>query len=238
MNKGNSFIVFSILSILAIGYPCKSLASGTSLLLGSIQFPQSVKSTPNIPIYHKGVKVPCEVDHELKKAMFNIVKNRHCREFHLLIVEEFAFESEENVIKYLKIDTTKKHKLYRLSLERNSTPNSSRGTLTRQAVETKPEYRWNTEEVMVDVEDGRIPDDAIIICFDPSYVATVQGGSSIELPKIILKEDLLTSVGSEENLHDVFASLILSSLDYDMLHTKMSLKTQSYQNKTILALAS
>ncbi len=191
---------------------------------GSIQFPQSLNTTPNIRIYTGGDKIITEIDNEMKKNAFSILADKKQTTFYLLITQRqnLQFELEENTVKYLKIAQTQPYKFYRMELSKN---NDSEDTT------------WNIYEQPIATDTGKIPDGTIIICYDPSYIDTIIGGSSIELPTIVIKPDIVQMIGSEYKLHEASIKQLLASLDLDTIHKNPQQDIQQhYQQKTILVL--
>lgn len=190
------------------------------LFVGSIQFPK-LKSIPNVRIYYRGNKIKSETDQEGKKVTFSLSENKLSTFFYLLITEQIHSETENNTIKYFKIQTNQKYKLFSLEL----------------ITDNKGKSEWRIKEQQIPFKTGRIPDDAIIICYNPAFVEKIVGGTEIELPKIYIKDNIVSLVGSEDKLHDKSIELLLSSLDYDALHStiKQAVK-QDISLKTVVAL--
>ena len=63
----------------------------------------------------------------------------------------------------------------------------------------------------------------------------MRGGNELELPKIYIKEDVLTLAGSDSQLHDQAIQALLSSVDYNALHSSIKQKVrQDLALKTII----
>ena len=85
--------------------------------------------------------------------------------------------------------------------------------------------------------DGRIPDETIIIRYNPDYVQALEGGNNIEFPKIIIKPDILKLVGSEAKLHELSNSWFLAALNTDTIHETAPVRIRvTPQSKTVLAM--
>ena len=59
-----------------------------------------------------------------------------------------------------------------------------------------------------------------VIKYDPKLVGHLEGGSGVELPKIMMASNILELVGSKEKLRDLSDSYILSALDLDTVHAR------------------
>ncbi len=236
--KNRIFLVSGILTLFAITPTFVCLSAPKMLLMGAVQFPATIKKTPHIRIYYQGTKIICESDNEAKKLLFSIAKDRHLKSFYLLITQDFQFESEKiesNTIKYLKVNPNQNYKLYRLTLERDHSSSSTKGALSRQIAKKElPKFKWHIENKCVDPTTGRFPDNTIIVCCNPEFVEELHGGNHVELPKIIIKKDVLSIAGSEEQLHDDATALILASMDYNALHTQVKqMIKHDYETKVV-----
>jgi hypothetical protein len=187
---------------------------------------------PDISIYCSGYKIKCDIDHNSKRIFFSILDDRMQTDFSILVADSIVFETESNTVKYLKINQHKKYKFYTLRLKEivNDDPHN------KEAL-PQSKFVWQIREERLFYANGRIPDATIIICYNPSFIETMRGGNSVEFPTIVIKPDILTVVGSELNLHDSSVQLLLSSLDYNALHsrTKEEIK-QDAALKSILAI--
>ncbi len=92
----------------------------------------------------------------------------------------------------------------------------------QKAKQTATIYTWTIDPMAL--KENKIPDDALIVCYTPQYVERMEGGSSIQLPKIIIKDNVLELAGSESNLIDSSITLLLSSLDTDAIHANVPKK--------------
>lgn len=190
------------------------------VFVGSIQFPK-LKSIPNVRIYYRGNKIKSETDQDGKKVTFSISENKLLTFVYMLITEQIDSETENNTIKYFKIPPHQKYKLFALEL----------------LIDGDDRAQWRIREQQIPFKTRRIPDDTIIICYNPAFIEKITGGTEIELPKIYVKEDIVSLVGSEAILHDKSIEILLSSLDYDALHcnVKQAVK-QNLALKTVVAL--
>ena len=62
----------------------------------------------------------------------------------------------------------------------------------------------------------------------------LEGGSSIQLPRIVIKDNVIELAGSESALADSSIKLLLSSLDTDAIHATITQEVkQDYQHKRV-----
>lgn len=195
----------------------------TTLYVASLQFPSVIKELPDIRAYFAGSKITCEKDKELHRLLFTISTERSLRKMYLLVVENSFFETEENTVKYLKIKPSNQYKLWSLELmhKKNAEALESKvvGGIKLNADEKSP-YFWIIHEENVDPITGQIPDNTLIVTYDPKLIDHLEGGSGVELPKMIIASNILDIVGSEEKLQDLSARYLLSALDSDAVHAR------------------
>ncbi|BDC35102.1 hypothetical protein Noda2021_10600 [Candidatus Dependentiae bacterium Noda2021] len=203
---------------------------------GTIQFPLAVKKVPDVRVYCAGRKICGELDHETKKISFAISDYRQRTFFYLAIAsaKNIGYElavPNSNTIKYLKVDPTQPYKFYAIELvlipeDANTETASKSPTMV---------YKWLIKEIELPTT-GQMPDDTIIVCYDPNYVERLDGGSSFEFPKIVIKPDILSIVGSESTLHQESAKILLSTLDLDTIHASVRQEIKQFPYpKTIVA---
>lgn len=197
-----------------------------TLYVCNMQFPRSIKSIPSVRAYYTGNKITGTVNNENKQVAFNIPSYQKNNALYILITEQINWDAEENTIKYLKTDSHKPYKCYKLIAQQYNSFDKKNNT---------NDY-WHVEEISLE-QDGRIPDNTIIILFNPHLVESLSGGNSVTLPSIILYNDILDRIGTEEQLHINMQELLLSSIDIDSIHKKTEHNVKHhYQLKTVLAL--
>lgn len=232
MVKRHINLVSGIIFALSMSYSGNSLAIKT-FFRGTIQFPQTMSSIPNIRVYSGGYKIKSETTaHGLT---FEVPEEKHRRKFNILITEKVQFQTEAdtNTIQYLKIADGQKYKYYTVVLMKNDDDIHFDAIAdAKNKKKTIPQFEWDIEEHALDLANGRIPDDAIIICFNPSYVDHLEGGNALELPKVVIKKNIIQLAGSEDNLLDASATLMLSSLDTDTIHANIRQEVKNDYQKT------
>lgn len=208
-------------------------ADAHSLLMGTIQFPQTIGTVPTLRIYCAGKIIPCTIDQENKSISFTIPKYAQQQHFNLVITEKvnFGFSSSKyqsspnNTPSFMKLADGQPYLLYSLLL----TPEFSE---TEQAHLT---YRWRVRPDTVS-KDRKVPDDAIVICYPANWVAGVTSANSFELPTIEIKPNLLELTESEQQLRQASAKLMLAALDSDTMHATQAQPTiKQDKNRIIIA---
>jgi len=234
MNKKS--IVFVLFGMFAC-YTVKTQSH--PLFIGTIQFPTTLQTVPGIRIYCCGHKITCETNNETKQLLFSIPEISDSKKIFLLITEALQFEVEENTVKYIKNALRVPYKLYSLELlKREELPDENEQDSIRIHIpESKATtYSWLIQEAQLDNSTRKVPDNTIIICYTPDYIDRLEGGNAMELPRIIVKENILEIAGSEKKLHDSATRLLLSVIDYDTLHKKIEQEVKNdHPNKTIIA---
>ncbi len=216
-----------------------SLTAGTfrlqnPMLFGmTIQFPYALHETPDIRAYCGGHIIKGNVDNKNKTLFFSIPEDRYKTTFTLLITNAHAIDctATDNTIHHLKIDTKHSYKLYVLTLKERivTSPSSTK--------EPRTEYMWDSERITLSADDSRIPDNTIIVCYNPDFIDKIEGGNAVTLPTLYVKDNIISLLGSESKLHEKSIELLLSSLDYDAIHATIKHHVKPcYASKTVLTL--
>jgi len=198
-----------------------------ALYVGNIQFPQSIQNTPQMAVYRGGIKIKTETDEASKNIQFTVSDDKSCKTFYILITQDIQPYIQEHTVQYLKTDPKQDYKFYRIDLIENKAEQPDEDT-----------YKWNIKDETIPT-DGRIPDSTIIIIFDPSFVDKIEGGTKLELPKVIMKQNIVEIAGgSEEMLHDKTIQMLMSSLDLNLIHTRLTPEIkQNHKKKLVIAMA-
>ena len=147
-----------------------------SLFVGTMQFPASLENVPPVRIYYAGRKITTETDNEGKRITFTIPETKRRSFFYVYVAPQFDFCCTSNNIEYLKQTSSTPYKLYALELIGVPIPAGRVGARTAQGKKTHITYQWSVKEITLGDPTGKIPDDAIIVCFDPAYIQSFQGG--------------------------------------------------------------
>jgi hypothetical protein len=191
-----------MVSVVVLGFLYNSVALGhaVSMLFGTIEFPRTVKTAPQYEIFYEGQKIRPEIDGN--KLLFNIPINRMLNRFFILFVEDPSYvlkqsdgAFQQNTIDYLKSGTV--YRIFELQLQ---------GTAWRYA-----------ERLLA--EDRAIPDNTIIIYMPPHYIDKLVGGKGLQLPHIMIKENIIELLsGSLEALQKKANELSIAAIDMNTFH--------------------
>lgn len=225
--------LLTVLCILISSLGSTPVLYGVGCIVGKIQFPHTVQRVPPMRVYYCGKKMDyywCEIDNSAKQFSYQIPYQLGQTVFHLLIVNDHPewaavnskYNEENNTIDYLKIPTNKPYKRFVCTLPHDATGNKKAQWIVRE--EKLPENGHITEVATT-----------IIVCYPPALVETVVGTTTLELPTIVLKEDILQMVGSEILLHELSNQMILSCLDSDAIHASVQQKVKQVNHVTIVA---
>lgn len=222
-----------IIGFLGLGLLGEAMASGPKgIFYGTVQFPYTLEMTPNLRVYHAGHKLLCEANDATKQQSFAISEMRNRTFFYLLITPDIEFCSPDNTIANLRLKKDRPYKFY--TLELTTTPAKSK---KRKLNDPAFEYAWVVKEIdLASITGGKIPDDTIIVCYHPDYVQGLEGGNMVELPKIIIKPDVVKRAGSEAKLYEQSDRWFLAALNTDTIHDTAQAELR-FNPKTILAMS-
>lgn len=190
-----------------------------------IEFPTLLKKIPqnlqNIYLFYCGRRIDRDDYTTNNKIFFSVLESRMITHFYLMIIDSMP-DLElicANTVDYLKVDPSHRYKFYSLSLVAQESEKNK-----------KIEYVWIINEVSVPAS-GQLPDNTLLMTYNPDLVDHLEGGNAIELPTIVIKKDLEVS---DEQINQQSVEIILSALDYNAFHesTKIELADDS-DTKTI-----
>lgn len=222
-----------IIGFLGLGLLGKAIASSPKgIFYGTVQFPSTLEMTPNLRVYYAGRKLLCEANDATKQQSFAISEMRNRTFFYLLITPDIEFCSPDNTIGNLRLKKDRPYKFY--TLELTMTPSKSK---KRKLNDPVFEYTWITKDInLASITGGKIPDDTIIVCYHPDYVQGLEGGNMVELPKILIKPDVVKHAGSEAKLYEQSDRWFLAALNTDTIHDTTQTELR-FNPKTILAMS-
>jgi len=202
----------------------------TPLILGTFQFPQTILSVPVPRIYHMGKTIPCEVHEGTKKVTFDLPKQKDTHRFFLVITESIKYELKKNdfleqqTVDYIYVPAGRPYKYYELKL-----------TGLKKENEESKKLGWKIKERQLALSTHRIPDEAIVVLYSPEYIDGLTGGTSLELPVITIKPDVVDLAGSAENLYENSIKLQLASLNSDTIHIPLKQAVKQFGQRTLIA---
>lgn len=202
---------------------------------GTIRFPLSITSH-GASILHGGTLVRVHV--EDNQLTFSIKSGRPQQTFYLLVVNpqhiEYCFkslpdqQSQQYTVSHRTVVANKPYKFFKMSLVPEQLG------ATNSLMMKKPEHivhNWVIQQVAL--EEGQpIPDDTIILLYNPEYVKNIKSEGSYKLPTILIDKDIVEKVGSIDALHEQEVKYLLASLDAAVLHAPMVSKAVSRNNCT------
>ncbi len=215
----------------AVFTSCTYLPSEKALRYGAIKFPTGIEIKEPIEVFYAGERIPTEIEKDAHLVSFALLENIMRNTFCLLICNDIETVSEQNTIKFQRVCKDRPYKLYVLKFH----PNKDLLKSTTD-IDINAQGAWEiTQKALQD--DMRIPDNAIIVQYHPHLVEKVQGGNALELPKIVLNEQVLQQFTTDE-LHEAQVNFVLSSIDVRTYHAQQDVRTKSdFKNKTISILA-
>jgi hypothetical protein len=218
--KKNLFLL-SVLPILTL--LTSAFLEARTLMIGTIKLPHALASLPTAPrIYHNGKIIKCAPTRENDAFAFQIPRMDQQFRFNIVITESIEFEindakikdSQQNTISYLKIPDGQKYKMYTLLLVPQF---SNSGPLKA----TTLQYQWKIRPDSLMGHTRQIPDDALIICYDPAWVDSLVGENSFDLPTIKLRDDIVSNKSFK--FHEKSSTILLNAMNSDTWHEASSL---------------
>jgi hypothetical protein len=180
-----------------------------TILTVPVEYPTVLQKIPqslqNICLYYCGQRIHRDEHKAHNKLFFSFLESRMVTHFYLLIIDSMPDLEliTGNTVDYLKIDPAHRYKFYSLSLVAQESENSK-----------KVEYVWAIIEITVP-PSGQLPDNTLIMSYNPDLVDCLAGGNAIELPTIVLKKDIDTT---HEAINQQSIEVALSALDFNAFH--------------------
>lgn len=225
-----------LLVSLIFGLLTSALTSAHSFIMGTIKFPKTLASVPMVRIYCGGRIIPCTADLVHKQLAFSIPRINNQFQFNMVFTPYVGFASKagsseetnqfDNTIEYLRA-AHNDNKLFRLALIPKFQEHKGQGQIV---------YQWRVIEDKIVATDDKIPDEAIIICYDPSWVDILPGNNEFELPTIEVKHNVIDLCGSPSKFYEKSAQFLLAAINSDALHDASSNQAvKQVQNRIIIA---
>ncbi len=210
-------LVLPILTLLT-----SALLDARTLMIGTIKLPHSVASLPTAPrIYHNGKIIKCSPTRDNDAFTFTIPRMDQQFRFSVIITEAIEStinevkikDSQQNTISYLKVPEHQKYKMYTLLL----IPQFLSGDNIKSA---ELQYQWKIKPDTLIGHTRQIPDDALIICYDPEWIDSIAGENSFDLPTISLRQDIASN--TSHKFHEKSLELSLNAMNFDTWHEAAS----------------
>jgi len=223
-------LTLAIFSHMFIGAPVYAVAQ--RLFTGTIQFPKQIAQVPGVRVYHAGRKITTTTNDNAKSVSFSLPETKTI--FYLVISPQIEFVSEENIVKYLTLHSKVPVKFFVLELLAQDIAGGS-NQFRLASIDKTHTSPWHIKEITPPTSNARIPDDAIIVCLDPAWVDRIEGNTAYDI-KAIIKNDIISQVGSEAKLHEVAAQWLLAALNTDTIHGSIDQEIcTTSQPKTVVA---
>lgn len=196
--------VYAILTALTIACAWHIQTDARATIDGTISFPDTVTTPPIIRLYHCGRKLVSE--QRGNTVTFSIRKEQNVKQMFLLIASRIspigARRNETplvNTVDHLAVPENLSYKFYSLVLEEKTGHWAVAGTRA-----------LNTER--------QIPDNTIIVLWDPNTIASVSGETATDSLRITCRDDIISFFGSEQKLQECAAKIQLEAINSDLFH--------------------
>jgi len=233
MNKKRTLIGFTVLTCCIIPLQGAFFKEPQqTLFMGTVQWPTTLKKIPSMRFYHAGHQLIGEINNETRQITYTVPESRNIDIVTFIIAEPQNIKplmAEDNTIQHLTIVKNSPYKCFQ-AMRITTDPTTTLGLSNK----TSPTESWRIEKRKLH-EDGKLPDNALIICCNPDFVDDLSGGNSIDLPTLHICSDILTKVGSEEALHEASDTILITCLNLDTLHTKLTFDVKQHQEKKLVA---
>ena len=203
----------------------------------------------------------CVIDGPSKRLTFTVQKDKTQRSFYLLVTESIrfvgpsqnmsdqktsnqsmshAYRKSGNTVDHLEVPADKPYKLYKMALRETQAiqPESSDklkliGQVNKKNKNIDSQYQWAVIEELALNSDRLVPDETLIIRWNPAHVTGTGGGYENELPTLLLAENIVELFGSEKLLQQYAIELLLASLESSMFHATMSQEIKVAGNRVL-----
>jgi hypothetical protein len=203
--------------------------------MGTIQWPSELKKTPSLRLYHAGHQLADEVNNETRQSTFAIPEARDIPALCIIVTEPKNIKphmAEDNTISHLELKKDASYKCFQLTRIKHELPATE--TAADVAKSLASTESWAVEQRTLRT-DRLIPDNAIILCCNPEVIHCQAGGNSFELPTLVISNNIIKKLGSEKAVHEKADTLLLSCLDLDTLHTKLTYDVKQEHEKMLVA---
>lgn len=217
-----------IISFIGSSYLISMPIDNPTMLTIPVQFPTTLKAIPPIYMYYCGSPIKPDDYNTRNKLLFSFLENRMRTRFWLVVTDTMPKLEMliDNTVDYLKIDSSRNYKFYALTLMAKEIANTE-----------KIEYVWNVQEGPIPAKNGRLPDDTLILNYNADFVDRLEGGNAIELPTIVIKQDIVKLAGSEKSLDLLHEQSIMTAIDYNAIHAPLEQEVCYHSDpKTIITI--
>lgn len=207
----------AVITLICMLTPIAQLqAHPISMMVGTIEFPRTIKTIFPYKIFYEGQQVKTEI--EGNRLLFTIPINRLMSRFFILFVEDphYILKESTDAAAQNTVDYLKSGAVYRI-FELQSLGGS-----------------WRVKEYLLP-ESLIVPDYTIIVYMPPSYIDSLVGGKGREFPRVMIKENILELIGgSLDELKHKAEELIIEAINMNALHVPVQEATRIAGNKRIV----
>lgn len=227
----NNFKICTLALLLGSSLQTSCYFAGDKLWHGTIKFPENTKNITPVRIYYAGNIISSEIQPNSKQVSFDISESKIRNTFYLIIVDNIQLISEQNTIKHLKVYEGHPYKFYLMEF----IPNKDLIKTPDTKLDASQMGSWHvTQKPLPD--DRHIPDNTIIVYYNPNLVKNVEGGNGLELPKIIIDEYIMAQLTDDE-LQDASVQFLLTSLNCDSIHARQhALIKPDFAKRTVISM--
>ncbi len=201
-------------------------------MLGTIRFPSTITTVPTIRIYCGGRIVSSSIDQKNKTISFSIPKYAQQFHFNIIIAETVSLAKvaskyqtmPNNTAAYYKLEQGQPYKFYSLLLVPEFSGENEQAQLR---------YSWHIKNEVIYHDDLKIPDNTIIIRYNPNWISGIHGTNNFELPTIEVMPNVLQLCGSEQSFYEKSTQIMLASLDFDTMHARQDKQPMKQQENRI-----
>lgn len=217
------FMVF-IFDTLLHGLMSPVAQKNNTILLGSIALNQTVKNF-ELPILYKGQEYIAQTENFGDIAHFQLYDTGSVHTLYILVTEYLALPPSTEKIEHLETSTHHPYKLFKITLQKKTVPSSGFFNFI---------YEWHIEELSNKNEVIIIPDNTIIVFFDPSLIVGLEKPQEfkdlavINLPTLVIK--------NTPNIQELAVKMGCALIDFRFLHKKSRIASIPYSNNRILSL--
>ncbi|MEX0672047.1 MAG: hypothetical protein WD068_01715 [Candidatus Babeliales bacterium] len=218
MKKIIAYICFSI------SIPILSQTSHTIPFIGTITFPNAIRSIPTLCGYYKGTRFCTDSSdrNEFNTASFSIEETKNCTQLSLLVAANIVPSGLDKKIQGLKIPQGSNYLFYEL--------NKKALYLEKDTCS----YSWEiTKKKLTD--DRTLPEKTIIILLNPEFIESVSSpqwnpaDNVVQLPLIAIAKTKTVT----DQLQKAVATLRLAAMDLNAIHAPITTKIKHNDNATV-----
>ncbi len=194
--------------------------------VGTIQYP-SIKSLPQMSaISYEGQQITItECDDANNKIFYKVPlsrnrqKNTYCLDFYFLFTEgeniTFTLKDNDelainNTIDHLTLEEKAKYRIFKATINNNYDRKTKKTTVT-----------WTIKEMALS-QTRQIPDSTLIFPIPAHYVKELSGGDAMQLPTIIIKDNVHLLAGGEDKMHELALRQAATCPDLKAIHIQPS----------------